>query len=192
MIEDYYSLFKNFNFINKNYLIFKGILPPSILDEINLFVVESRKYKNHPLGFLKSMHNSISNDIYQCFVPFSLVNSSLFYSYLSYLANFYKTKFKNNLEELKLNKKYYLGHDTYDLWVNFSKKNSHITSHSHQGIVSGIVYVNNFEKAPTIFNKDFSYIGKPGEILLFPSNLKHEVPKQITDTERVTISFNLR
>jgi len=185
------NLFKDFSFINEKLLIFKGILPDSILNEVFSFVEESRKYKDHNLGFLKHMNNAGNNE-FQCFVPFSLVNSSLFYSYLFYLGNEYISKFKNTLQEVKLIKKYYLSYDNYDLWVNFSQKDNDNPPHNHSGIVSGIIYVSNPENTPTIFNNNFYYKGKLGEILLFPSNLVHSVPKQITNNERITLSFNLK
>tara|TARA_R110000803_G_scaffold36617_1_gene78708 strand:- start:31 stop:615 length:585 start_codon:yes stop_codon:yes gene_type:complete len=184
------NLFKDFSFINEKLLIFKGILPNSILSEITLFVEESRKYKDHNLGFLKHMTNAGNNE-FQCFIPSSLVNSSLFYSYLYYLGNEYISKFKNSSQEVKLVKKYYHSYDNYDLWVNFSQKDNNNPTHTHSGIISGVIYVSNPENIPTIFNNNFYYKGKPGEILLFPSNLKHSVPKQLTNDERITLSFNL-
>ena len=184
------NLFKDFYILNKKLFILKGVLPSSILSEVVFFVEESRKYKDHPLGFLKHMENA-GNNTFQCFVPFSLVNSSLFYSYLYYLGNDYLSKFRNSLEKIRLAKKYYYSYDNYDLWVNFSKKGDNNPPHDHTGTVSGIIYVSNPDDTPTIFKNDFHYVGKRGEILLFPSNLVHSVPKQITDSERITLSFNL-
>jgi hypothetical protein len=183
-------LFKDFYFIDKKYPIFKGILPKTIFEEIDIFVNECRKYKDNPLGFLKYMPNAGNND-FQCFVPFSLVNSSIFYSYIYYLGNKYVSKINKPLNEVKLIKKYFQSYDSYDLWVNFSSYNNDNPVHTHLGEISGIIYFLNPENTPTIFNEDLEYIGKPGEILLFPSKLAHSVPPQKTNKERVTLSFNL-
>jgi hypothetical protein len=184
------NLFKDFYFIDKKYSIFKGILPKDILEEINLFISECRKYKDNPLGFLNYLPNAGNNE-YQCFVPFSLVNSSIFYSYLYYLGNEYILNTKSSLNEVKLIKKYFGPYDSYDLWVNFSYYNSSNPTHTHSGKISGIIYFLNPENIPTIFNEDLEYIGKPGEILLFPSDLAHSVPIQKSNKERITLSFNL-
>ena len=187
------SLFKDFKFINKELSIFQGNIPNFILDDINLFVKECRKYSNHPYGFFKHMVNNIFNgeNVSNIFVPFSLVNSSLFYSYLFFLGNEYVSRSNNIKKEIHLKRLQYGPHDTYDLWVNFTKKNLSSANHNHSGLISGIIFVSNPEKISTIFNNDFHYIGNPGEILLFPSETLHKVAGQNTDKERITLSFNL-
>tara|TARA_Y100001973_G_C5144396_1_gene304643 strand:- start:69 stop:905 length:837 start_codon:yes stop_codon:yes gene_type:complete len=96
-------------------------------------------------------------------------------------------------------------------WLNKNKKNEHHHNHNHpNSIVSGIWYPHIHEKLPpiefraehekeiqparekfNIYNSgSFSIPMKMGELVLFPSNLKHSVPMNIFDEERISLSFN--
>ena len=96
-------------------------------------------------------------------------------------------------------------------WVNKNKKNEQHHIHSHpNSIVSGVWYPYIHEKLPpiefydtherevqpiketlNIFNSG-SYMlpMNMGELIMFPSNLRHSVPPNIFDEERISLSFN--
>tara|TARA_B100000965_G_C19427673_1_gene685030 strand:+ start:130 stop:933 length:804 start_codon:yes stop_codon:yes gene_type:complete len=96
-------------------------------------------------------------------------------------------------------------------WVNKNNKNEQHHLHSHpNSIVSGVWYPYIHDKLPpiefhdnrerevqperetfNIFNSGaFMLPMKMGELILFPSNLKHSVPTNIFDEERISLSFN--
>jgi uncharacterized protein (TIGR02466 family) len=95
-------------------------------------------------------------------------------------------------------------------WVTRLDKGDYHTAHAHQNsIVSGVVYVSLQELDGTMFyrpgvkrwsfnsneenyyNSDtFAMMAKPGDIILFPSELLHFVPTVTEDVTRVAISIN--
>ena len=81
--------------------------------------------------------------------------------------------------------------DSYDLWVNYTKKGSKNNWHSHGGSLSGVIYYTDCKGSPTCFEGGFSYNGKKGEILIFPNTYRHKVNTHINKNERITLSYNL-
>ena len=96
-------------------------------------------------------------------------------------------------------------------WANRNPKGSRHHEHVHpNSIVSGVMYFQINEKSPPIqFSKStqdgmkldpikFTHINsesfmlpcKPGELILFPSSLKHSVPINQGDEDRISVSFN--
>ena len=96
-------------------------------------------------------------------------------------------------------------------WANRNPKGSKHHEHVHpNSIVSGVMYFQINEKLPPIqFSKDkqdgmkldpekYNHINsesfmlpcKSGELILFPSSLKHSVPTNMSDEDRISISFN--
>ena len=96
-------------------------------------------------------------------------------------------------------------------WANRNPKGSKHHEHVHpNSIISGVMYFQINEKSPPIqFSKStqdgmkldpikFTHINsesfmlpcKPGELILFPSSLKHSVPINQGDEDRISISFN--
>ena len=94
-------------------------------------------------------------------------------------------------------------------WINFNEKGQYHHPHRHaNSIISGVYYiktVNNdkihfykeplpvFEFSDTI--TDYNSLSwwfsvEDGDLLLFPSTLKHEVTQNLSDTTRISISFN--
>ena len=50
----------------------------------------------------------------------------------------------------------------------------------------------NNKKDKTIFTeKNIEFVGKKGDMILFPSHLMHKVNKQKEDYERITFAFNV-
>ena len=96
-------------------------------------------------------------------------------------------------------------------WANRNPKGSKHHEHVHpNSIISGVMYFQINEKLPPIqFSKDrqdgmklnpekYNHVNsesfmlpcKPGELILFPSSLKHSVPINQGDEARISISFN--
>jgi len=96
-------------------------------------------------------------------------------------------------------------------WANRNPKGSKHHEHVHpNSIVSGVMYFQINEKLPPIsFSKDrqdgmklnpekynhmnsetFMLPCKPGELILFPSSLKHSVPTNQGEEDRISVSFN--
>ena len=105
----------------------------------------------------------------------------------------------------------------YDLgegpWVNFQKAGEFNPVHTHTGIVSAVIYIdvppciaeehNGILKAAGnidfIFgessywsNAILHHVPKTGEILIFPSHVKHTVYPFQSNVERISMSFNVQ
>ena len=96
-------------------------------------------------------------------------------------------------------------------WANRNPKGSKHHEHVHpNSIISGVMYFQINEKLPPIqfaktyqegmkldpikYNhlnsESFLLPCKPGELILFPSSLKHSVPVNQGDEDRISVSFN--
>jgi len=96
-------------------------------------------------------------------------------------------------------------------WANRNPKGSKHHEHVHpNSIISGVMYFQINEKLPPIsFSKErqdgvkldpikYTHINsesfmlpcKPGELILFPSSLKHSVPINQGEEDRISVSFN--
>ena len=96
-------------------------------------------------------------------------------------------------------------------WANRNPKGSNHHEHVHpNSIISGVMYFQINEKSPPIqFSKEkqdgmklnpikynnynsetFMLPCKPGELIMFPSSLKHSVPTNQSEEERISVSFN--
>jgi hypothetical protein len=78
-------------------------------------------------------------------------------------------------------------------WAQFYNKNDAHDVHIHSGSdYSGIIYIQG--KSPTIFYDrsfgTYSYKFKKNKLLLFPSDIPHQVKKLDSNEERLIISFN--
>lgn len=105
-----------------------------------------------------------------------------------------------------------------NMWININRKNNHNTAHQHpHSHVSGVFWVKTpencgdivfesphyFDQYINIFtlNSDFSnntncsfnytFYAREGNMLLFPSPLRHWVQENTSDEDRISISFNL-
>jgi uncharacterized protein (TIGR02466 family) len=101
-------------------------------------------------------------------------------------------------------------------WINISSGSDTNNCHNHQGsFLSGVYYVKVNENSGHInfyrdFNQSFitssyapvvhrtpltrdvvAYTPKVGRLIVFPSNLVHEVTSSIDDEDRISISFNM-
>jgi hypothetical protein len=189
------KLFENFNFINNsNPLIMGGRLPTALFDELSKLVDECREIKNHELACLKQ-HFNIGMNSYQVSIPSPSVENSFMFPFLNYLGEMYTIK-QHSVPHHTVFRKFRLrkhqGHyDGYDLWVNFCNEGDKNDLHSHSGALSGVIYFDNPDYVPTFFENGIQCAGDQGDILIFPSSLKHYVNKLETKKERITLSFNL-
>ena len=80
------------------------------------------------------------------------------------------------------------------LWGMIYKKGEHARPHDHLPSYFSFVYFVKVDEtsSPLIFEASSTYIKpEPGKIVLFPSHLKHYVPEQTSDCERITIAGNI-
>ncbi len=137
--------------------------------------------KNNPVG-MESNVKAWSSDYY------THKETDVFSGYLSYISGFsqniYNNMFSVNSELLLSN-----------FWVShyrkgdYTKKHNHAPSHQRT-VLSGCYYAH-VEKgaSPIIFEGEEPIYPENDTLIIFSSNLNHEVPP--TNTERIVMSFNL-
>ena len=171
-------------------------IPSQIMKELDIWVNESKKFKNSPLAALKAHENvgylasdGKKHNSYQCSLSPHLIEQSFWLAWVLRLTAKYWGMGKNN-REFKLRK--WDGHfDGYDIWTNFAYKGDDNPTHSHAGFLSGVIYYKNHEH-PTIFdNFNCQYEGKDGTMVMFPADVLHHVEPQTVNKERITLAFNI-
>jgi len=175
------------NFLNDKVAHLK--LPSSIIDELDQWKYECDKIKNHPLGYLKSHDNfGTKSNSFQVSVPSYLIEKSY---WLPFTLRSCAQIFKKNHRNYFLRK--WDGHfDGYDIWINYSYKGNYNPSHTHAGVLSGVIYHSSTDN-PTFFdNSKIKFKGVKGDMVLFSSNLEHKVLEQKENHERITFAFNLQ
>ena len=175
-------------------LIFE--IPKPIQDELDGWVKESKKFKDHPLAPLKAhenvgylSHDGKAHNSYQCSISPNLIEQSFWLAWVLRLTAKYWGMGANH-REFSLRK--WNGHfDSYDIWTNFAYKGDDNPKHNHAGFLSGVIYYKNHGH-PTHFDEyNISYEGKDGTMVLFPSQVFHHVETQISNKERITLAFNI-
>ena len=171
-------------------------IPPQIQKELDVWVNESKKFKNSPLAELKAHENvgykmmdGKAHNSYQCSISPHLVDSSFWLAWVLRLTAKYWGMGKDN-RYFKLRK--WDGHfDGYDIWTNFAYKGDDNPTHNHAGFLSGVIYYKN-HKHPTIFDEyQCGYEGWDGTMVMFPSHVLHHVEQQTVNKERITLAFNI-
>ena len=102
-------------------------IPPQILKEIDGWVKESRKFKDHPLAALKAHENvgylsldGKAHNSYQCSISPHLIEQSFWLAWVLRLTAKYWGMGRTH-RDFELRK--WSGHfDGYDLWTNFAYK----------------------------------------------------------------------
>ena len=171
-------------------------IPKQIQKELDVWVKESRKFKDSPLAELKAHENvgylsldGKTHNSYQTSISPHLVESSFWLAWVIRLAAKHWGMGKNNrLFKLRM----WRGHfDGYDIWTNFSYKGDDNPTHNHAGFLSGVIYYKNHTH-PTIFDQyGCSYEGKDGTMVMFPAQVLHHVEPQHQNKERITLAFNI-
>tara|TARA_A100000171_G_C2116884_1_gene138376 strand:- start:362 stop:925 length:564 start_codon:yes stop_codon:yes gene_type:complete len=162
-------------------------LPKEIMEEIDSWVNYCREIKSHPLFMLRN-HENYGVNSYQLSIPPRMLQESFWLALTlrmtAALCGGYHRDYKIRTWD---------GHfDWFDVWLNFSYKGDHSPQHRHSGSLSGVIYCENPDLHPIHFpeyNVEFS--GERGNMILFPSEVEHEVKEQLTNNERVTIAFNI-
>ena len=172
-------------------------IPKQIQKELDVWVNESKKFKNSPLAELKAHENvgykhmgsDKKHNSYQCSISPHLIDSSFWLAWVLRLTAKYWGMGKSN-REFKLRK--WDGHfDGYDIWTNFAYQGDDNPQHNHAGFLSGVIYYKNHTH-PTIFDQyGCSYEGKDGTMVMFPSTTWHHVEPQTANKERITLAFNI-
>ena len=179
----------NIQQLKKDTPIFATELPKEIIKEIDKWIIDCKKIKNHKLSYLKE-HDNVGTDgnAYQVSIPKKHIDDGFF---LSYLMRFCAKAFGG------FHRDYYMrehhGHfDGYDIWANFAYKGNYNPEHDHAGALSGVIYYKNKDLTPTHFpNNSIKYGGDEKTMIVFPSNTIHFVEKQTSIKERITIAFNI-
>ena len=171
-------------------------IPKVIRKEIDGWVKESRKFKDHPLAELKAHENvgykmmdgKVHNS-YQTSISPHLIEQSFWLAWVLRLTAKYWGMGTSH-REFSLRK--WNGHfDSYDIWTNFAYKGDDNPTHNHAGFLSGVIYHKN-HKHPTIFDQyGCGYQGFDGTMVMFPSSVLHHVEPQTVNKERITLAFNI-
>ena len=171
-------------------------IPRPIKREIDVWVNESKKFKNSPLAALRAHENVgyLSSDgrkhnSYQCSISSHLIQESFWLGWVLRLTQKYWGMGQSH-RAFKLRN--WEGHfDGYDIWTNFAYKGDDNPQHNHGGLISGVIYHKN-HKHPTIFDEyGCAYEGKDGTMVMFPAGTWHHVEPQTTNKERITLAFNI-
>ena len=171
-------------------------IPPQIIKELDVWVKESKRFKNSPLAELKAHENVgyISMDgkkhnSYQCSISPHLIEQSFWMAWVLRLSAKYWGGGKDH-RFFKLRS--WTGHfDGYDIWTNFSYKGDDTPTHNHSGSLSGVIYYKNHGH-PTLFDEyKCGYQGEDGTMVMFPASTLHHVGPQIANKERITLAFNI-
>jgi hypothetical protein len=163
-------------------------LPKEIVKELNHWKKECDKIKKHPLSKLKLHENTgAKTNNYQVSIPGILIENSYWLAFVLRLCGILL-----NEEHRKFFIRKWEGHfDSYDVWINYSYKGNSNSVHNHAGFLSGVIYLNNKNDATHFVNDNITFIGKKGDMILFPSGLKHKVDQQKKEYERTTFAFNI-
>ncbi len=171
-------------------------IPKLIMKEIDVWVKESRKLKNHPLAELKAHENvgyltmdGKKHNTYQCSIPPHLIDNSF---WLAWVIRLTAAHYGGGDTHRRFRIRSWPGHfDNYDIWTNFSYQGDDNPSHNHAGHLSGVIYYKNHEH-PTVFDDwGWSYEGFDGTMAMWPSDVMHHVNPQTADKERITLAFNI-
>tara|TARA_R100000008_G_C3524373_1_gene135750 strand:+ start:88 stop:642 length:555 start_codon:yes stop_codon:yes gene_type:complete len=176
----------DYKIVNKNIVYTK--LPKGIIKEISNWKKECDKIKNNPLFKLK-LHENLGSKTnnYQTSVPSRLIEDSFWLAYVLRLCGMLT---KESHRDFFIRK--WEGHfDSYDVWINYAYKNNSNVAHAHAGVFSGVIYLNNKNDNTIFTDSNFKFLGKKGDMILFPSHLRHKVDKQKDKYERITFAFNI-
>ena len=171
-------------------------IPKPIMKEIDLWVKESKRLKDHPLAELKAHENvgyldydGKKHNSYQCSISPHLIEQSFWLAWVLRLSAKYWGMGDSNRDFMI---KKWNGHfDAYDVWTNFSYKGDDNPPHKHSGLLSGVIYYQNHNHPVHFDEYNCSYKGENGTMIMFPSQVYHHVKEQTSSKERITLAFNI-
>ena len=83
-------------------------------------------------------------------------------------------------------------------WAALFRKHNYGHIHGHHGSIAGVYYYKTKGSTGNLFftniydyQKRVNIYGEEGDLLLFPTHLKHGITTNTSDIERISISFNL-
>lgn len=171
-------------------------LPDRIYQDVLSWIEPCRAIKDDEYGeLLNHINVGTNHNSYQTAIPRKFIDNTFFFGYLLNFAKIYleAANLASPEDHRRVHLRNYPGHyDGYDIWMNFTYKGDDNPLHNHAGSLSGILYVKDSDGQPTNFPAiNYVHYGKEGELILFPSHLMHSVDVKQTDSERITVSFNL-
>ena len=196
LIEDkIINLFRDFRWLEGAPApILAGRLPEEIFLEMEKFTVQCKEIKQHPLYFLRN-HKNVGNNRFQVSIPAPQLEDSFTFAYLinlgMYFVHILQGRSFDSLSRKITFCKNDRHFDMYDFWINFIEPGDASIWHEHLGAIAGVIYMDNDINLPTKFQNGFTYNGKKGDVILFPSTLPHMVERNETNTTRLTYAFNL-
>ena len=182
--------------------IIESIFPtPILIDTLEREITNEEKQfvKNTAMSVRENINNSIS-----------ISNNVLENPYLKNIKNFVDKSlnlYKENILSPKNDIELYIT----ESWINYTNKNQSHHRHQHDNsIISGVFYFNTLENDNISFYKNKSGLSlsfdvknsnnfnslsyklpvKTGTLILFPSDLQHEVDVNIEEKTRISLSFN--
>jgi len=183
----------DYNFPWEGQAMMLGRPPAEILAELDTFAAEAKALRAHPLGYLRN-HQNAGHNAYQLSVSPTALENSFAMSYFNHLGELFLHKVTGEplarLKRRALFRQNQGHYDGYDLWVNFAEEGDSNPRHSHAGLISAVIYLEN-DGQPTHFENGVSHVGERGDVLLFSASLEHWVDVKVTPKTRVTMSFNL-
>lgn len=195
------EIFDNITLIGQTpNMIMKVQLPDKIFDEVKSWIEPCRAIKDDEYAELLNHRNvGTGHNSYQTAIPRKYIDNSFFIGYILHFAEIYleatnsPSKREDGLYNRTVVMRDNIGHyDGYDIWMNFTYKGDDNPIHNHAGDFSSIIYVKDEDNQPTIFPSiNYVHVPKEGEMLLFPAHLQHEVNVKQTESERISISYNL-
>ena len=201
MMKTLEEIFDNITLIGQTpNMIMKVQLPDKIFDEVKSWIEPCRKIKDDEYAELLNHRNvGTGHNSYQTGIPRKYIDNSFFLGYILHFAEIYlestnsPLKRQDGLYNRTVVMRDNIGHyDGYDIWMNFTYKGDDNPIHNHAGDFSSIIYVKDEDNQPTIFPSiNYVHVPKEGEMLLFPAYLQHEVNVKQTESERISVSYNL-
>lgn len=160
-----------------------------------------------PVSWQENVHSSITYDQCKSIEEYSIksnIPKSLVGDLNNHVQSFVKQK---NIDEVG---RFYISEIWYNAYKNRQYQHMHKHSNSYNNVFSGVYYVkyNNQEHTSTRFyhpgfeidfekvrtNPFFVYTPdvKENDLIIFPSDIGHDVPIQDTNDLRITVSFNVK
>lgn len=187
-------------------------IAPVKYDGRDKFIQDAEKRYNQspnlkPTSWQENVHTSINYDQCKTVEEYSK-KSNIPDDLVAVLSNWVQTFVKQkNIDTIG---RYYISEIWYNAYKNRQFQHMHKHSNSYNNVFSGVYYIkfNNNKHTPTRFyhpgfeidfekvitNPYFVYTPDVNEndLIIFPSDIGHDVPIQDTNELRITVSFNVK
>jgi uncharacterized protein (TIGR02466 family) len=167
-----------------------------------------RKFSKEELSFIHNKKKEVYNNDGNIYTKDTFILNNIVLKNLKSEIDLNIKKYVDNIISPKDNIEFYITQS----WINFTTKNGFHSVHNHpNSFISGVVYVNTYleedsitfhndryeaikfsPKTLNIFNVNIRYLNvSNNDIVIFPSFLNHSVKINNTNTERISIAFNV-